>query len=161
LARTVQAEGNVSLSWQGNRLGGRALEFHLDTETGAIDDAMGIFPPDAIVTADRMEKVSEDVVIIHRGVFTSCTQPLPGWAFRIRKGRFHLQHYAHLHGVTMTAGKVPVFYTPWLVWPIKGERAAGLLFPQWGTTSYLGFFAGDQLFLPVADNADLTLQADW
>ena len=159
--RTARAEGHVSLSWQGNRLAGSSLLFHLDTETGEVQDAMGIFPPDAIVTAERMEKVSDDVVIIIRGVFTSCTQPVPYWAFRIRRGRFHLNHYAHLRGVTMTAGRVPVFHTPWLVWPIKGERATGFLFPQWGASSYFGTFFGDQFFWPMADNADLTLQADW
>ena len=160
-ANSVRAEGNVSLAWEGNRLAGRTLDFDLDSETGTIEDAMAILPPDAIVTAERMEKVSEDTVLVHHAVFTSCTQPVPYWSFRVRNGRFHLDHYAWLHGVTMRASHVPVFHTPWLVWPIKGDRATGLLVPHWGTSNYSGFFIGDQFFWPMTDSADLTLQADW
>ena len=159
--KTVEAEGNVSLMWQANRLAGSRLTYGIETETGVVERAVGSFPPDIIVTADRIEKVSDDTVILENGEFTSCTQPSPYWAFKIRRGRFHLGHYAYLSGVSLRVRGVPVIYTPYLVWPIKGDRATGLLFPQWGTSRTLGLFAGDQLFWAIAPNADLTFQADY
>jgi len=158
---TVDAEGNVSLTWQGNRLAGKTLHYDLGDRTGSVSHAVGTFPPDALVVAEEMDKISDDVVLIRDAVFTSCTQPVPYWSLHIRKGRFHLNHYAYLSGVSMRARGVPFFYTPYLIWPIKGERATGLLFPQWGTSRTLGLFVGEQFFWAMARNADLTVEGDY
>lgn len=155
------AEGVVVLDFEGNRITGSRLEFDLENRTGAMADAIGWVEPEAILRAKTIRKLDEDHVLLESGTFTTCTQPIPYWSFRVGRGLFHLKHYAHLRNVRMNIGRVPVFYLPWMLWPIKGDRATGLLFPQWGTSRRFGFFAGEAFFWPFARNADLTAYGDY
>lgn len=155
------AEGVVVLDWDENRITGSRLEFDLVNRTGSMTDATGWVEPEAILQAKTIRKLDEDHVLLESGTFTACTQPIPYWSFRVGRGMFHLKHYAHLRHVRMNIGRVPVFYLPWMLWPIKGDRATGLLFPQWGTSRRFGFFAGEAFFWAFADNADLTLYGDY
>src|SRR4030095_8688850 len=88
--------------------------------------------PEAILIAEKIQKLDEDHIVIEKGTFTSCTQPIPYWSFKVGHGVFHLNHYAHLRHVRMNIGHVPFLYLPYLLWPIKGDRATGLLFPPGG-----------------------------
>src|SRR5262245_37364642 len=155
------AQGVVVLDWGPNRITGSRLDFDLDDQTGTMTEATGWIEPEAILVAEKIQKVDEDHVLIEKGTFTSCTQPIPYWSFRVGRGVFHLQHYAHLRNVRMNIGRVPIFYLPYLLWPIKGDRATGLLFPQWGSSDKYGFFVGDAFFWALARNMDLTLYGDY
>ena len=155
------AEGVVVLDWDGNRITGSRMEFDLATQTGTMSEASGWIEPEAILKAKRIQKLDEDHVLLESGTFTSCTQPIPYWSFRIGRGLFHLDHYAHLRHVRMNIGRVPVFYLPWMLWPIKGDRATGFLFPQWGTSRKYGFFLSEAFFWPFARNADVTVYGDY
>ena len=43
----------------------------------------------------------------------------------MREARVQVDGYAHVHGATMRAKKLPVLYTPYLLWPVKSERSSG------------------------------------
>lgn len=155
------AEGTVVLDWGENRVTGSRMEFDLSNRTGTMTEAAGWVEPEALLRAETIQKVDEDHVLLVRGEFTTCTQPIPYWSFRVGRGLFHLRHYAHLRHVRMNVGRVPVFYLPWMLWPIKGDRATGLLPPQWGSSSRYGFYAGEAFFLVFSRNADATLYGDY
>ena len=155
--RRGTAEGTVVLDWDRNRMTGDRLEFDLTDRTGTLTAASGWIEPETIVRAAVIKKLDEEHVLLEKGEFSPCTQPIPYWSFRIGRGLFHLSHYAHLRNVRLNVGRVPVFYLPWLLWPIKGERAAGLLFPQWGSSRKYGFYVGEAFFLPIGRSADATL----
>jgi LPS-assembly protein len=154
------AEGNVVLDVPGLRLTGSRLDYDVKTETGTLLDVYGWLEPDAILTAHAVEKIAADRIRVRQAVFTSCTQPTPYWSFHIARGEFHLKHYAYLHSLSMRIRGVPVFYTPFLVWPIKERRATGFLFPQFGQSDTLGRSVSLPFFWAMARNADLTLFFD-
>jgi lipopolysaccharide assembly outer membrane protein LptD (OstA) len=155
------AEGSVVLDWGPNRITGSRLDFDLALQTGTMTDATGWIEPEAILIAEKIQKLDEDHIIIEKGTFTSCTQPIPYWSFKVGHGVFHLNHYAHLRHVRMNIGQVPFLYLPYLLWPIKGDRATGLLFPQWGTSHKYGFYVGTAFFWALSRNADITTYGDW
>lgn len=155
---TVEANGNVVLSFPGALLAGRRLAYNLGPQTGKMEDVVGYFDQDnAVLRAKTVERLDKDHLKVEDGVFTTCTQPTPYWSFRLSSGIFHIGHYAHLKNVAFRAGQLPVFYTPYLVWPIKSGRAAGLLFPEFRNSTNLGTSVGVPYYWPFADNADLTL----
>jgi len=155
----VSAQGNVSIEWRGNRIAGSRMDFDLDTGTGTVESASGLFPPDALVTAARITKAGDDLVLIEDAHLTSCTRPVPDWSLRVKRGRLELGGYAHLYGVSVRVGRAPVFALPWLLWPLKGDRATGFLLPSIGGSSRNGWSVGDVWFWEIADNADLTAGA--
>jgi lipopolysaccharide assembly outer membrane protein LptD (OstA) len=158
---TVDAIGNVVFSFPGATLTGSTLHYRLEDGTGYLEDVTGYLEEDqAILRARRVERLGPRRLRVEDAVFTTCTQPTPYWSFRIDRGTFDLGEYAYLRGVAFRTARVPVFYTPYLVWPIKTGRAAGLLFPDFSRSDNLGQSISVPVYWPFADNADLTVLLD-
>ena len=60
----------------------------------------------------------------------------------------------------MRVKKVPVFYTPYLLWPAKSERTSGLLVPNIGYSNLRGSYVGLAYFQILGRSFDTTLFAD-
>lgn len=160
-AGTVEALGNVTFSFPGAVLSGSRALYRIGPQTGVLDDVVGYFEQeDAILRAKRVEKVGPKRLYVEHAVFTSCTQPTPYWSFRLRSGTFDIGEYAYLRWVGFFAGPAFVFGSPYLVWPIKTDRATGLLFPDFRNSTKLGTSIGIPFYWPFASNADLTFKVD-
>jgi hypothetical protein len=59
--------------------------------------------------------------------------------------------------VRLRAKKLPFFYLPYLIWPVKEDRAIGLLMPEFHTTDTRGRAVSQELFVPLGRSADMTL----
>ncbi|RMG42960.1 MAG: LPS-assembly protein LptD [Acidobacteria bacterium] len=158
----LTAAGSVVLSFEGAVLAGSRLTYRLADGTGSIEDVVGYLEEDqAILRAKRVDRVGPRRLRVERAEFTTCTQPTPYWSFRVARGTFDLGRYAYLHGVAFRASKLPLFYTPYLVWPIKSERASGLLFPEFHSSDKLGESVSLPVYWAFADNADVTFYLDY
>jgi len=161
-SETIEAQGNVVLTGPGMVVGASRLFYTIEDGTGEVEDAVAYLEKDdAVLRARRMELLGKNKLRVDEAIFTTCTQPTPYWSFRIRRGIFNLGQYAYLHGVAFRAGRVPVFYTPYLIWPIKEDRASGLLFPEFGSADNLGQSIRIPFFWAFADNADATFNIDF
>jgi len=65
--------------------------------------------------------------------------------------------YAYANWATFRLGGVPVFYAPFMGFPVKEERQTGLLAPSFGFSSKDGFKAEIPLFITLGESADVTL----
>ena len=61
------------------------------------------------------------------------------------------------HNVTMRFKDVPIFYTPYISFPVGDERKSGLLFPSFGHSGNNGFELQVPYYFNLAPNYDLTL----
>jgi LPS-assembly protein len=61
------------------------------------------------------------------------------------------------HNVTMRFKDVPIFYTPYISFPVGDERKSGLLFPSFGHSGNNGFELEVPYYFNLAPNYDLTL----
>jgi len=61
------------------------------------------------------------------------------------------------HHVIMRFKNVPVFYTPYISFPLGDERKSGILFPSFGHSSSNGYQIEVPYYLNLAPNYDLTL----
>ncbi len=61
------------------------------------------------------------------------------------------------HQVVMRFKDVPVFYTPYIAFPLGDERQSGLLFPNFGHSASNGFQLEVPYYLNLAPNYDATL----
>ena len=61
------------------------------------------------------------------------------------------------HHVTMRFKDVPVFYTPYISFPLGDERKSGLLFPSFGHSGSNGFDVEVPYYFNLAPNYDLTV----
>lgn len=159
--RFVEAEGNVLVAWGNNRISGTRMTYDLEEDRGSIENAMGQVDPEFYFSADRAEKIGRDLVTLESATVTTCTQPVPYWSFSVSSATVRLNNYAHMWNLRLRARQIPVFYLPYLLWPVKPDRAAGLLFPEFGTTRNRGRVITQALFLPLGQSADLTVFGEY
>jgi lipopolysaccharide assembly outer membrane protein LptD (OstA) len=163
----VEAEGNVLLVWGTNRISGTRMTYDMgikddpDPEKrvprGVIENAVGQVDPEFYFDARQVDTIGDDRVVLHHATVTTCTQPVPYWSFHVSTAKIKLEGYAHMFNLRPVIKKVPFFYLPYLVWPVKRERAPGLLFPEFGATTQRGYFMSIPVFFPLGPSADLTL----
>ncbi len=158
--RVAQAEGNVVLSFGKSQISGDRLEINVDTRLATVWNAHGYMDPDVVFQAARLERVSEDTVVISDATVTTCTQPTPYWSFHVSSARLQLDSYAHMRGVSLRVSRVPVIYTPYLIWPMKQDRATGLLLPNVGYSRRRGSFIGNAFYVVMGRSQDTTLYYD-
>ena len=158
--RWIEAEGNVLIVWAGNRISGSRMEYDLKEEHGTIQDAIGQVEPEFFFVAKTAEKIGQDLVVLKTAIVTTCTQPVPYWSLAVSTARIRIDGYAHLWNLRLRTGRAPVFYLPYLIWPVKKDRAAGLLLPSLGTSQDRGKLFSVPLYLPLGPSVDLTLTAE-
>jgi len=169
--RIVEAEGNVLVVWGENRISGTRMLYDLGVKDdpdpekriarGTIENAVGQVEPEFYFVARKVETIGRDRVIVYDASVTTCTQPVPHWSFAVSKAKIRLNGYAHLFNLRPKIKKVPFFYLPWLAWPVKRDRAPGLLFPEFGTTNNRGEVASIPVFVPIGASADVTFVGDY
>ncbi len=156
----VEARGNVVLDQEDGTLSASRMEMSLDTGRGTLWEVTGFQQPEYHFRAERLERIDATHYKIYNAEFTTCTQPTPYWSFRFKKGHIHVNHYAHLINVSFRTSRIPVFYSPYVVWPIKGGRATGFLMPEWGSSGTRGTVVNTAFFWVMRRNMDATFYFD-
>ena len=154
--RYIEAEGNVLIVWEGNRIFGERMTYDLEEETGVIEGAMGQLQSDFIFWSERAEKIGAEIVRLKSATITTCTQPIPYWAFKVSTATIRIDKYARMWNLRFETGKVPLVYIPYMIFPVKADRAAGLLFPEFHSTRNSGQAITQELFIPLGRRVDLT-----
>jgi hypothetical protein len=155
--RYIEAEGNVLIAWADSHIFGTRMEYDLETEQGVIENASGMVENEYLFWAKKAEKIGPERVRLKSARVTSCTQPNPYWSFNVSSAVITLNAYARMWNVVLRGGKVPFFYLPYLIWPVKEDRAIGLLMPEFQSTANRGHAFSQELFIPLGKSADLTL----
>lgn len=157
---TATLEGNVVIDQGPTRLAGSRATFRVKAKTGRIEAARADLAPTYHVVAASIEKIGEDVYRIHDGLFTSCDVPNPEWSFFLEEATVTLDDYARMKNVSFRAGRVPLLFTPYLIWPTKQDRASGFLTPGVGYNSRRGAYLGLSYYWVTGRSTDLTTQLD-
>ena len=90
--------------------------------------------------------------------YTSCPVGIEDWS--LSASRIDLDTKLQegvAHNVTMRFKDVPIFYTPYISFPLGDERKSGVLFPSFGHSGSNGFDAEVPYYFNLAPNYDLTL----
>jgi hypothetical protein len=157
----AHAEGNVVLDQAKSRITAESLDYNLESQTGAFINARGYAEPSILFEAAKIEQISPRELVLHDATFTACTQPTPYWSFKIGKGLLRLDDYAYLHDLEFKVGRATVFYSPYLVWPIKSDRASGLLFPEFGFSQRSGTIISEAWYWAMHRSMDATFYFDY
>ena len=154
------ATGNVVLDQEGQRITGEKLEMNMEDQTGTMYNVFGYVPPQFFFWGTKLDKLGEDEYKIYDGVFTECSQILPHWQLKTTTTRLTFNEYAHFKNFTLKAKTVPIFYSPYMIWPIKRDRATGFLFPGFGPNDSKGFWVGGSFFWAMGRSMDSTYWVD-
>ena len=160
LTKIVTAAGHVIVDQGPRRMSGDTLEYDLDTKTGTLTNATAHVAPDYYFSGTQLAKISENQYTVENGVFTSCSQEVPDWSFRLSSALVEVDGYAHVRNASMRAKKLPIFYTPYILWPVKSDRTSGLLIPNIGYSDRRGASLGLAYFQTIGRSYDTTFHLD-
>lgn len=160
--RELFAEGRVTMAARDMVISGEKLVFNLKTQQGEMLDAEGMASPVVRFSSDRLQQIDRETLAFRRLDFTSCAQVFPRWRISSRKGRIKKDRYIKMHGALLRVKNVPLFYLPYMRYPLhKDGRATGLLFPGIGHSELRGFFLQNAFFWALRPNIDMTLGLDF
>jgi LPS-assembly protein len=161
VTRELTARGSVILDQGTTRFTASELRYDLRSKTGLFTDATAESPPSYYFTGAELEKLDDTHYRLKDATFTSCgTDDKPPWKFKIRSALIEDQGYGRFKGTSFHVKGAPVMYVPYLLWPVKTERAAGLLMPSYGYSKQRGFYLGNALYLPIGRSYDTTIYLD-
>lgn len=168
----LKARGHVNFIEGAQRISAESLEFNTKTKLGTFHKAQGImtiaakpdttgmFTPedaDAYFYGEIIEKTGPDTYKFENGVFTTCVQPTPRWEIVGSRIVMVKDKRALLWNAVFRVKGVPVFYLPFMYYPISKEgRNTGFLMPSWGHDTYRGQTFSEAFFLVLGRSMDAT-----
>ncbi len=170
------ATGNVVFSGENARLAADRAEFNYETGTGLFFSATGstelvedIEPsmfgtqePEMRFWGALIEKLGPRNYRLTDGGFTSCIQPTPRWEVRTSSTQIDLDRHARVRNMLLLVKGVPLFYLPYLYYPVQEEdRATGFLMPTYGSSTVQGHSISNAFFWAIDRSHDATVFHDW
>ncbi|HEY2867438.1 MAG TPA: LPS assembly protein LptD [Pyrinomonadaceae bacterium] len=161
------AEGSVVFD-QGNdqRITGARGVWNYKTKLGYFEDSTGFTNQtnDGTViyfTAERVERVSLDEVVVIKGKFTACEEAVPKWSFTADVARIRTHDRLKLKNAKFRIKDIPVLPLPYASIPIKEQdRASGFLTPTIGYSRDKGARISTAYFQTLGRSADATIRTD-
>ena len=168
----LNATGGVEVfSPGGDKFSAESLDLELETFTGAANNI-------DYVVADRtyIPEVKNNAFAIARGqagsadflghdlmefndvTYTNCVEGNDDVVIKANKLVLdHATGTGTARNATLKFLGVPVFYTPYISFPISNERKSGFLAPTFGSDSEEGFFAGVPYYINISPGFDATI----
>lgn len=168
----INARGNVRIRQGTDFVEGDELQFNLETERGFMDkssyqlrrspkltgEPLSPKATDARGTADRILFEGPKRYRAREGSYTTCGPGHEDWY--VRAGDLEIDKTRDV-GVARDASiefqGVPIFYSPYLSFPLHRERKSGFLTPHYGNTSKGGFEFTVPYYWNIAPNYDATI----
>lgn len=156
-AGTVDLEGEAQYREPGVLLIGNDTHVNLDTKAVTIKDAEFVAHNTHMRgTAKQLERDDEALIHVTKGMLTHCPPGVNSWSLRGGKIRLDREQGDGVaKHATLRVKNVPVFYTPYIRFPIDDRRKSGFLFPQLGSSDDGVDFAAPYYF-NIAPNYDAT-----
>ncbi|MBW2180743.1 MAG: LPS assembly protein LptD [Deltaproteobacteria bacterium] len=154
----ARAEGNVIMIVGEDILIGSSMEINLDSETGTITEGtIFIKEKHFYIRGDKIQKIGKESYAIEKASISTCDGEVPAWEVTGRDLEVTIGGYGIVKHAALRAKKIPILYSPFLIFPVKRERQTGLLPPEFGMSDRKGFEYIQPLFLAIDESSDLTL----
>ncbi|HPA81820.1 MAG TPA: LPS assembly protein LptD [Thermoanaerobaculales bacterium] len=157
------ARGRIVFDQGPSRFTADELHYNLGTKTGLFVNGSGFFDPMYSFSGRLIEKLDATHYRVDGAQFTTCARDdeSPPWSFSVKRALLEEEGFGRFTSTALRVQSFPVFYLPYVVWPIKQERAPGLLMPTFGYSDLRGFNVGLPVYFPVGRSWDTTVFADY
>jgi LPS-assembly protein len=162
----VTADGNVSVA---DTNGNVAFSDHVvltdHMRDGALSGFGALIGKNGRLAAASAQRIGGTMVIANRTVYSPCkicNEPgnrTPLWQVKAEKVVYdQVKHRIHFSNASLELFGVPVLYTPFLTEPDPTVKyASGLLAPDVGNSTKIGYFARIPYYISLSPTNDLTL----
>lgn len=155
----VKADGNVRLDEAGLSVTGSSATLQLNSDQGEIHDVQyEVFSQHARGQAELARQESKTRKVFEKGTYTTCDANREAWRLNAREVTLQEDEGVGVaRHAWLEIGDVPVFYTPYINFPIDDRRKSGLLVPSWGSSQNSGTEISVPYYWNIAPNYDATI----
>ena len=144
----------------------RFLEFDVDTLVGVVfGGRLDLGEQSLRIAAEELVRTGEDRYQIFDARFTTCRCPDPDaripWEIHAGKSDIEIGGYGVSENTRIRVLGAPVFWLPWLAYPVKTERQSGLLIPDIAFGGRTGFTLRQPIFWAARENLNLIASPGW
>ncbi len=156
----IEASGEPELFDRGESIRGSRMFYDMTARRGMIEEAdsryeFGYYSGTSITQVGRREFNIVDAR------FTTCEADTADYYFRAPLMKVFQDDRAIARPIYLYIHDTPVFYFPYMVFPIRTGRQSGFTIPRFGQTSRDGrFLRGVGYYFALSDYVDLLLQGD-
>ncbi|WP_291462501.1 LPS assembly protein LptD [Desulfobacula sp.] len=156
------AQGNVLLIAGEDSISCNAMNINLTSQIGTINKGtIFIQKNNFYINGEIIRKTGKFTYSAQKGSITSCTGDSPDWKISGKNIKVTVEGYGVASHTVLWAKKVPVVYSPFLVFPVQTKRQTGLLIPRISSSDRKGFEYEQPLFIAISRNTDATVYADY
>ena len=162
----VLAEGNVVFDQGEQRITGSRSEWNYATKLGYFINSTGFTnqTQDGTViyfTADSVEKVSVNKIIVINAELTACEDSVPKWSFKTRRAEIKIGDRVRFKNPSFRVKNIPVIFLPFASISLKPrDRASGFLTPTLSGSGNKGFRISSAYYQTLGRSADVTIRQD-
>lgn len=162
----VLAEGNVVFDQGEQRITGSRAEWNYATKLGYFINSTGFTnqTQDGTViyfTADSVEKVSADTIVVINAELTACEDSVPKWSFKTRRAEIKIGDRVRFKSPSFRVKDFPVAWLPFASISLKRrDRASGFLTPTFSGSGNKGFRVSNAYYQTLGRSADVTIRQD-
>jgi len=130
--RSVEVEGHVTYREPGFLLEGDKATVNLEQDEISISNARYALHEEHVHgSARRIQRNEQGIIYMAEGTYTTCEPADPLWKLRSESMTldFHRGQGSSSH-VRLEVGNIPVFYFPYIRFPITDQRQSGFLMPS-------------------------------
>ncbi|MCC6075040.1 LPS-assembly protein LptD [Pseudomonas sp. GCM10022188] len=158
-----ELKGNVRLRDKGFLVVGDRAELQLDNGEAQVENAEYVIHSAKARGSAQYAKRQEDAVVrLKDGTYTRCEPGENTWHLKGNNVTLNpATGFGTATNVTLRVKDVPVFYTPYIYFPIDERRQSGFLAPSFASSSDNGFTLQTPYYFNLAPNYDATLYPTW
>lgn len=157
--RTASLEGGVRVLEPTMVLQGEQASVQIDTRAAELENAQFLLlDSDYRGKSRKIIRTDAGDLEMRGNRLTRCEPGDNGWRLDAKKVTIRDgEIFGTARSAVLRMKDVPVFYTPWIQFPVSDERQSGFLFPSIGYGSEDGLDLATPYYLNLAPNYDATL----
>ena len=153
----VEASGNIVVIAGEDRIAADRLSFDLEKEQGRLSNSrLYLKRNNFYIWTSELSKTGAETYQAEKASVTTCDSDNPAWKITGRNLNVTIEGYGYAYHAAFWIKNVPVFYSPWVGFPVKIKRQTGLLTPRAGYSNRKGYEYSQPFFLAINKSSDAT-----
>lgn len=155
----AELSGDVTIRQEGMLIRGESARVSTVDHEGAFTDARFVMHEMHMRgSAASIEQDGPNRIVLKEGTLTSCEPSSDAWSLEGQELSVNSEKgQGYGKNVQLKLGGVPVFYLPYISFPVGDQRRSGLLFPSISSSDDGGLDVSLPYYLNLAPNYDATL----